>query len=149
MAELDHRRLGVDLYNATWKLLEQKSRLPAEDDEMLNAAHASAYHWSRAEGAGPENAARSHWQLSRVNAVLGRGEAAVYHAERCLEIYTENGIGDWDLASAYEALARAHRVAGNDAEFRRNLALGKGALEQIADAEDREHIAADLDELDP
>ena len=82
-----------------------------------------------------------------MNAVLGRGEAALYHAERCLELCTENGIGDWDLAAAYEALARAHKVAGNDAEFRRNLELGREALAQIADEEDREHIAEDLDAL--
>lgn len=144
---VDHRQLGVELYNATWKLLEQETRTPADDDAMLDATHASAYHWSRAEGAGPVNAARSHWQISRVNSVLGRGEAALYHAQRCLEIYTEHGIGDWDLASAYEALARAHRVAGNDAEQRRNLELGREALAQIADDEDREHIAEDLDEL--
>lgn len=149
MAEppLDHRQLGVDLYNATWKLLQQESRTPAEDDAMLDSAHASAYHWSRAEGAAPVNAARSHWQISRVNSVLGRVEAAVYHAQRCLDLYTENGIGDWDLASAYEGLARAHKVAGNEAEYRRNLELGRDALAQIADEEDREHIAEDLDEL--
>src|ERR671913_2201803 len=144
---IDHRQLGVDLYNATWKLLEQGGRTPAEDDAMLDTTHASAYHWSRAEGAGPVNAARSHWQISRVNSVLGRSEAARYHAQRCLEIYTEHGIGDWDLASAYEALARAHRVSGNDAEYRRNLELGREALTQIADDEDRVHIAEDLDEL--
>jgi hypothetical protein len=145
--DLDHRQLGVDLYNGTWTLLEKQDRTRADDDEMLNATHASAYHWSRAAGARPANAARSQWQISRVNAVLGRGDAAVYHAERCLEHCTQNGIGDWDLAAAYEALARAHRVVGNDAEYRRNLELGREALEQIADAEDREHIADALDEL--
>jgi hypothetical protein len=145
--DVDHRQLGVDLYNRTWKLLEKRNRTRADDDEMLNTTHASAYHWSRAAGTGPENAARSQWQISRVNAVLGRGDAAVNHAERCLEHCTQNGIGDWDLAAAYEALARAHRVAGNDAEYRRNLELGREALAQIADDEDREHIAEDLDEL--
>jgi hypothetical protein len=143
---VDHRQLGVDLYNHTWTLLEKENRTRADDDELLSAAHASAYHWSRA-GAGPEHAARSQWQISRVNAVLGRGAAAVYHAERCLEHCTENGIGDWDLASAYEALARAHRAAGNETEYRLNLELGRAALAQIADEEDREHIAEQLDEL--
>lgn len=145
--EIDHRQLGVDLYNATWKLLEQESRTPADDDAMLNATHASAYHWSRAAEADPVNVVRSQWQISRVNAVLARGEAALYHAQRCLEHCAENGIGDWDLSSAYEALARAHKVAGNDPEYRRNLELGREALAQIADKEDREHIAEDLDEL--
>ncbi len=145
----ESRALGVRLYNDTWTLLKKESRTRADDDEMLNATHASAYHWSRAADAGAENAARSQWQISRVNAVLGRGEAAVYHAKRCLEHCTQNGIGDWDLASAYEALARAHRVTGSDAEYRRNLELGREALAQIADAEDRKHIAEDLDELEP
>ena len=108
--EIDHRQLGVDLYNATWKLLEQESRTSADDDAMLNATHASAYHWSRAAEAGPVNVVRSQWQISRVNSVLGRGEAAVHHARRCLELCTENGIVDWDRASAYEALALAHEL---------------------------------------
>jgi hypothetical protein len=144
---VDHRQLGVDLYNYTWTLLEKHDRTRDDDDEMLSATHASAYHWSHAAGAGPQNAARSQWQISRVNAVLGRGEAALYHAERCLEHCTENGIGDWDLAAAYEALARAHKVVGNDADFRRNVDLGRDALAQVADKEDSEHIAEDFDSL--
>ncbi len=146
-SDVDHRQLGVDLYNYTWTLLEQEDRTRDDDDALLNATHASAYHWSHAAGTGPQHAARSQWQISRVNAVLGRGEAALYHGERCLEHCTENGIGDWDLAAAYEAVARAHKVIGNDAEFRRNLELGRDALAHIAEEEDREHIEEDLDAL--
>jgi hypothetical protein len=146
-SDVDHRQLGVDLYNYTWTLLEKADRSRDDDDEMLNATHASAYHWNHAAETGPQNAARGHWQISRVNAVLGRGEAALYHAERCLELCTESGIGDWDLAAAYEAVARAQKLAGNDAEFHRNLELGREALAQIANEEDREHIAEDLDAL--
>jgi hypothetical protein len=146
-SDVDHRQLGVDLYNYTWTLLEKADRSRDDDDEMLNATHASAYHWNHAAETGPQNAARGHWQISRVNAVLGRGEAALYHAERCLQLCTENGIGDWDIAAAYEAVARAHKLAGDDAEFRRNLELGREALAQIANEEDREHIAEDLDAL--
>jgi hypothetical protein len=145
--DVDHRQLGVDLYNSTWTLLEKANRTRDDDDEMLNSTHASAYHWSHAAEAGPQNAARGHWQIARVNSVLGRGEAALYHAERCLELCTENGIGDWDLAAAYEAVARAHKVAGNEVKYRRNLELGREALAQIADEEDRVHIAEDLDAL--
>jgi hypothetical protein len=146
-SDVDHRQFGVDLYNYTWTLLEKADRSRDDDDEMLNATHASAYHWNHAAETGPQNAARGHWQISRVNAVLGRGEAALYHAERCLQLCTENGIGDWDIAAAYEAVARAHKLAGDDAEFRRNLELGREALAQIANEEDREHIAEDLDAL--
>ena len=101
---------------------------------------------SRATDA-PENQARAQWQIARVNAVLGRGDAAVYHAQRCLDYCLENEVGDWDLAAAYEALARGHLVAGNDAEYRRNLGLGNDALAAIADEEDRVLIGKDLAEL--
>jgi hypothetical protein len=145
VTETDHRRLGVDLFNHTWSLLDKADRTKLEDDEMLNAAHASAYHWSRVGM--PENFARSEWQLSRVNAVLGRGEAALYHAQRCLDHCLENGIGDWDLAFAYEALARAHRVAGNDEDYRRNLERAREAGAAIAEDEERQLLDRDLAEL--
>lgn len=143
--DVDHRRLGVDLFNHTWTLLERRERTPLEDDELLHAAHASAYHWSLVGG--PEHRARSEWQVSRVNAVLGRGEAAVHHAARCLDHCREHGIGDWDLAFAYEALARAHRVAGNAEESARNLALAREAGAEIAEADDRELLEKNLAEL--
>ena len=145
MTDVDHRRLGVDLFNHTWTLLEKPDRTPAEDDELLHATHASAYHWSRV-GA-PENLARGEWQVSRVNAVLGRGEAALHHARRCLDHCLEHGIGDWDLAYAYEALARAHKVAGDEAEYRRNLELARDAGTRIAEDDDREHLERDLADL--
>ena len=56
------------------------------------------------------------WQISRVYSVLERGEPALYHAKRNLEICQEHEIGDFDLAFAYEAMARAHKVLGNTAE---------------------------------
>jgi hypothetical protein len=142
-AELDHRQLGVDLFNQTWTLLDRDDRTTEEDDEMVNAAHASCWHWSRFEGAGPENAARGHWQCSRVYAVLDRGEPAVHHARRCLAICEANGIGDWDLAFAYEALARALAVAGDIDEAARHKRLAREAGDAIEEAEDREAFDAD------
>ena len=51
-----------------------------QDDEMVDTAHASAWHWRQVGNAA--NAARGHWLLARVYAVLGRGEPAVHHARR-------------------------------------------------------------------
>jgi len=81
-----------------------------------------------------------------VYAVLGRGEPAVYHARRCLEINEANPSGreDWDLGSAYEALARAHAVAGHRAASDEWRARGTAELERIADAEDRQVLEQDL-----
>ena len=73
---------------------------------MIHAAHASRYHWGEAPECKPENLARGEWQVSRVYTVVGFPEAALRHARRCLDICEEHGLGDWDLAYAYEAVAR-------------------------------------------
>src|SRR5687767_11503363 len=108
---------------------------------MIHAAHASRHFWGRV-GA-PENRARGEWQCSRVYAVLGRGEPAIHHAKRCLELCEEHGIGDWDLAFAYEALARAHRAGGDEAAAGRYKALAREAGDAIADSGDREVFEGD------
>jgi hypothetical protein len=80
--------------------------------------------------------------VSRVYTVLGRAEPAIWHARRCLDHCEENGFGDWDLAYAYEALARAHAVAGS-AEAAEWKAKARAAGDEIVDLEDREHFDED------
>jgi hypothetical protein len=136
------RQLAVSLFNYVWTLIEQSDRTRAQDDAMLHAAHASRHHW--AQVGGPENLARGEWQVSRVYCVLQRGEPALFHARRCLELCQEHGIGDWDLAFAYEALARASAVADDAAGRDRYLAEARAAGEAIKDAADRELLENDL-----
>jgi hypothetical protein len=110
---------------------------------MLQAAHASRFHWGEAGEAGPANLARGEWQVSRVYLVLGRAEPALWHAERCLEHCERAGLDDWDLAYAYEALARAHALSGS-AESAAWKAKAREAGDAIADPEDREHFEEDF-----
>ena len=145
MTPEEHRRLGIELYNGTWTLIEREDRTPDEDDEMLHRAHASAYHWLQ----GPHtaaNRARSHWLCSRVHVLAGQPEGALHHARRCLALVEGNGeeMEDFDLAAAYEALARAHAAAGENDEARRYLELARTETARIADPKDRQHIEADL-----
>jgi hypothetical protein len=137
------RRLAVELFNEVWRLLRQPGRTQAEDDRMLHAAHASRHHWG--EVGTRVNLARGEWQCSRVYAVLGRPEPALHHARRCLELLGgAPEAEDFDLPFAYEALARAHAVAGDDAESARWLARAREAAAAIADEEDRAIVLADL-----
>jgi hypothetical protein len=136
------RQLAIELFNLTWELLESPSRTPDDDDRMVHAAHGSRHHWGQVGG--PENLVRGELQCSRVYAVLGRAEPAIHHAERCLELCRQNDIGDFDLAYAYEALARAHRVAGDHQASGRFAELAREAGERIAEADDREQFQRDL-----
>jgi hypothetical protein len=142
----EHRRLGVELYNGTWALIESEDRTPDEDDEMLHRAHASAYHWLQ----GPHtaaNRARSHWLCSRVHVLAGQPEGALHHARRCLALVEGHSedMEDWDLAAAHEALARAHAAAGELDDARRHLELARTETATITDPKDRQHIESDLE----
>lgn len=141
----EERRLGAELFNEVWRLLESDDRSTEQDDQMVHAAHASAYHWRRVGKA--ENFARSEWQCSRVYSVLGRAEPALHHAHRSLELCERNGIGDFDLAFAYEALARAHALAGDAGQARHMTELAVAACEHIADPEDKQIVLADLETI--
>jgi DNA-binding transcriptional MerR regulator len=138
------RQLGVDLFNRTWTFMEKTDRTRDEDDEMLHTAHASAYHWLRVGT--PANRARSEWQCSRIYAILGRPEPALHHAHRCLDLVEANpdAMEEFDLPAAYEALARAHMVAGNLDEMRRYAELGRTETAKIADEDDRKVMEADF-----
>ncbi|MEO8468235.1 MAG: helix-turn-helix domain-containing protein [Chloroflexota bacterium] len=147
--ELDqaaHRRLGVELFNFVWTLIEKPDRSASETDEMIHAAHASRYHWSKAGTT--VNLGRGEWQIARVYSILGRAEPAGFHAARALayaEAATTAGEAeDWDVASAQEAMARAAAVAGDvdGAALWRERA--RSSLAAIRDPGDREVVEGDL-----
>ena len=139
-----HRGLGAVLFNRTWDLLEIEARSPAQDDEMVDTAHASAWHWRQVGNAA--NEARGHWLLSRVYAVLGRGEPALHHARRAVAVLEAGGEGieDWDWPAAAEAMARALIVTGDLGAAAVWKARAAERAAGIADEGDRSVIEADL-----
>lgn len=141
----DDRQLGVDLYNSSWALIEDSQRTPEQDDELVHHVHASMYHWLQAPECEPKHRARGEWLCSRAYAVLGRAEPALHHARRSFEICEQHAdnVEDWDLAFAYEALARASRVAGNEDEARRYEERGRRLADQIEDPEDKDIVLKD------
>lgn len=145
-AAIDHERLAKQTFNATWDLLDLPERTPDQDDDMLERAYASAHHW-RQVGT-PLNAARAQWLLARVHAAVGNASLTARHANTCLAVCEANHIGDFDLAFAHEAVARAAAVGGRSADARSALAAARATLAGIADADDRAAVAADLDDVD-
>jgi hypothetical protein len=141
-----HRTLAAELFNLVWELLGQERRTAEDDDRMVHAAHASRFHWG--EIGTPLEFERGEWQISRVYAVLGRPHAAIYHARRCLALCEANGIGDFDLALAYEALARGHAVAGDTDRRHHYLELARQAAQQIKRQDDKEYVLSELDTIE-
>ena len=133
---------AVALFNHVWSLLELPQRSTDEDFEMVHAAHASRWHWGRAGG--PSEWAIGEWQCSRVYAELIRPEPALVHARRCLQLCQEHDLDGFIVASAHEALARAHLVAGDLDSARAERARAAELAAALEDLEDRAVVEGDL-----
>jgi uncharacterized protein YndB with AHSA1/START domain len=140
-----HRSQAMAANNSTWDLLDGRALTPAEADDLLSRAYTALYHWQRASGATSVNLARASWLISRCHAVLGHGELALHHAERCATHVAEAGdaAADWDHAYVHEAAARALACLGRLDEARRQLIRARSIV--IADDEDRKIVEGDLD----
>ena len=133
-----HRHFAARANNRAWELSVLR-RTAAQDQEMLDAAHASAWHWS---AIGTElNRMRAAMLLAEVHALLGYGTTALRHAEEMRAYFVSHDTADWELAFTHVVHAHAASVAGA-AEAHR-IAYGKAviAINAIADVEDRNVVA--------
>ena len=138
----DDRRRAVNLFNEVWTLLETNDRTQEQDERMVHAAHGSRLHWETAGTT--ENMAVGDWLCSRVYAVLGRAEPALYHARWCRSRAESNHLPAWVLAEAHEALARAHAVAGDAEDARLHAEEARAIAATIEAEDDRDVVLRDL-----
>jgi hypothetical protein len=131
------RHFAVKLNNRVWELLEKPERSREEDELMVLAAYASYYHWLQVGTAVHQQ--RGEWMIARVYTVLGNATAALQHALRCLELTQQRAelMADFDVAFAYESVARANAIAGNRDEALKFARLAEQAGQAIMDEEDR------------
>jgi hypothetical protein len=127
-----------------WKLLQKRNRTKEENELMIHAAHASSYHWL--EVGAKINNQRGHWLLSRVYTVTKDAPNAIKHAKKCLKLTQKNlrDMKDFDLAYAYEALARANYLNRQSVYGKRYLDMARKAGEKIKNLEDKNQFFKDL-----
>ncbi len=140
-----HKHFAQSANGRVWELLQKHDRSPSENDEMLHAAHASAYHWEFVGSA--VHLQRGEWLISHVHVVLGHANEALRHAERCFELTQANKelMQDFDIAYAFEGLARAHAMLGDQKMADEFLYLAEQAGNGIADEEDKSIFMNDFD----
>lgn len=140
-----HKKQAIDNFNSTWDYIDKKDRTKEDDINMIHTAHASRFHWGKIGTA--LEFARGEWQISRVYSLLGMPESALYHANYSLELCLDNDIKDFDLAFAYEAVARSYMTAKNEEQMKKYLILAKEASENINKEEDKKYFLSELDSI--
>ena len=141
-----HRRQGIEATNAAFELLSDDRDAEA-DEELLRLAYAAAYHWERAQDAGPAHAVRADYLVSRSLTATGLPDRGLVSADRALARCAEHGLSDFDLAYALEARARALHALGRHDEA--TAAWREARAVEVADAEDRAIVTSDFAELVP
>lgn len=139
-----HLHFAQMLNGQVWQLMGSKTRTVQDTALMLHAAHASLYHWLQVGNV--TNHQRGLWLLSRVYATLGDGHHALRCARRCMALTEAHraDMADFDVAYAYEGMARALTLSGKkdeaDGYFRRAQEAGAAIVEK----EDRDIFLSDL-----
>ena len=136
------RRLASGANNRAWTLAEKLSRTREEDDEMLHAAHASAYLWS---AIGTErNVALAQLLLGQVHSLLGIASTAERYATAARDFFTRTDSAPWELAVAHAVAANAAHCSGRAASHQAEYAAAQVAVEAIANAEEKKIALATL-----
>lgn len=140
-----HREFAIKSNGRIWTLLVKADRCQLEDDELLYAAYASCYHWLQA-GAGVHQQ-RGEYLIAKAHISLGHPSEALRHARRCLALTEEHRaeMKDFDLAYAYECLARAQALNGDVEEAGENFARARALGDEIKGAEDKKIFDGDMD----
>lgn len=130
-----HRYFAVQGNNRAWDLVEQ-SRGAAADPAVLDAAHASAWHW-RAIGT-ELNHMRADMLLAEVHALLGHGKTALAYAEVMKAYFLgKPDTPDWEIAFVHAIHAHAAHAAGQAEVHAAAYRAASASIAAIADDEDR------------
>ncbi|MEZ5277699.1 MAG: hypothetical protein R3F07_15065 [Opitutaceae bacterium] len=132
-----HRYFAIESNNRAWSLTIA-SRSADEDQEMLDAAHAAAWHWGFA---GDElNHMRAKMLLAEVHAQLGNGTIALRHATTMQAWFLSRETPDWEVAFVHAIFARASLAAGDSESYRAAYVLAEKAIAAIGDEDDRKIV---------
>jgi hypothetical protein len=137
-----HKYFAAHCFNSAWDLIEKPERTPEDDRMMVALNQASIYHWRNRPDCEPKRLSVGYWQASRIQALLGNAADARNHAEVCLEYSMAQD--PFLLGYAYEAMARAAKVAGHSRGAAEQLVLAKEQAALVSRKEDRELLQNDL-----
>jgi hypothetical protein len=111
---------------------------------MLHLSLASLWHWTQREDCASTNLSVGYWQASRVYALLRQADNARRYGKLCLEASRGDDVLPYYRGAAYEALARAEMVAGDQNEMEKYLIQAHQIAASLSDPEEKKMLLNDL-----
>ena len=136
------RRLGSAANNCGWSLAEKLNRSAEEDQEMLNAAHASMHLWSTIGTA--RNIALGQLLLGQVHSLLGNAQYAMRYATAAYDYFVSNQAAPWELALAHAVHVNAAHCCGNASLHESSYRQAEALVASLIDPEECKIIQANM-----
>ncbi len=137
-----HRFFSAHCFNRAWELIEKPARTPDDNRLLVALNQASIFHWQQRPDCTDTHRSIGYWQASRIQALLGNaaearryGEISLAFAEHAEPFYR---------GYAFEALARAEKLAGSAARSAEFAAKARDFAQSVSEADEREALLADL-----
>lgn len=139
-----HKYFSAECFNRAWDFIDKPIRKKNEDEMMLQLSLASLWHWTQRKDSTSTNLSIGYWQVSRVYALRRQAEDARHYGELCLEVSQGEDVRAFYLGYAYEALARAEMVAGNEDKMEKHLIQAHQVAASLPDPEEMKQLLRDL-----
>lgn len=139
-----HIYFSAACFNKAWELIDKKDRTAEEDEEMIRLSLSSTWHWTQRDDCIDQNMSIAFWQTSRIYSILGHASDAKRYAKLCFSVSQGDEIPPFFLGYAYEALARAEMVAGNQEKVEKYLKEAHHILVALTDENEKKMLGNDL-----
>ena len=138
-----HKFFSTHCFNKAWDLIDQPSRTPEQDEEMIRLSLASTWHWKQRDDCTQVNLSVSFWQTSRIYSILGQVDNARRYARLCLDASQGEDVSQFYLGYAYEAMARAESLFG-DTQVEQYLEKARNIAAAMSDSDEKQMLLDDL-----
>ena len=142
--EAAHKYFSATCFNKAWELINKNDRTAEEDEQMIRLSLSSTWHWTQRDDCTDQNMSIGYWQTSRIYSILGQASNAKRYAELCLGVSQGDEMQPFTLGYAYEALARAEMVAGNQEKVEEYFQEAHRLLAVLTDEHEKKYLGEDL-----
>ena len=136
------RRLAAQANNRAWRLSESTARSPEQDEEMLQASHASMYFWKLVGNA--SNRAHAALLVAHVYAQLRIPNPAKHYLAQCESFFFGQDCEPWERACAFAVKAGVAAAAGQYEVHASSYGEAERLIAALPDPEDRMILNATL-----
>jgi hypothetical protein len=136
------KRLASQANNRAWTLAESVSRSGAEDEEMLQAAHAAMYFWKIVGDA--SNRAHAAQLVAHAYALLKLPNPAKHYLKQSQPFFLEQPSKPWEQAFAHAIAANVAAAAGEFKSHASHYVEAECLVAALANDEERKILQATM-----